>query len=518
IGIGDGEEILSQYSEVAAGVNGELYALAENRDALIVLDGTDLRILQVIENNFDGITNLVDPRDISVNTEGPDAGRFVRVRTGEDGIATFARDDNTGRLTLLNTQRVEGSSLVNSQTTVHKVVYDDVNLTAAVHVTVDDTVDVFELVKLYTVDRTTGLLTAVPDLPDGGSGIQHEGELKPRAGETIVDISFGKRTGLVYVLFEDSTSARLIGVQASATQFFTEFAISDDGSLGFTGADRVVGTDNHIHLLSSDENFVVTFAADGTNVTYIQKVTNGTRGVTGLIAPVSVTDSIDGKFAYVASRDADSVVVLNLDGRGAMAQRLSNNSAGVMGLTAPAAITGKTASGAIVAATQGDATNFGQLVTFASIAELGNPTVARGGPLGVGNEKLFILPQPFGESESTIDGWRFLPQAESFQDRSPTDVTPVILERDEATDTWTITGIGRMRRLDAAFGSVQSFSFDLQSGSPTTTNRYFGWYEKHEGFPGGSRSTVDSSVGVGTTLELDLSTGSDISSCRTDLA
>jgi hypothetical protein len=179
-------------------------------------------------------------------------------------------------------------------------------------------------------------------------------------------------------------------------------------------------------------------------------------------------------------------------------------------------ITNGAAGGNLVVATLGDSTTFGGLVSLGTVSELGNAPIERSGQLPT-QSQFFVLPDSFGSSDSVIGAWRFMPSVDSFQDAFPTDITPFLLERNESTDTWTITGVGRTRRIDAGFGGVQEFSFDLQAGSSTSTGRYFGWYSEGQVPPGSERSTVDYDDGIGTIFELDLSTG-DVAGSISNLA
>ena len=106
-GIARAEATFGGFKELVAGTSGELYALAEDRNALVVIDGIDFDVLQVIENNFDGVSGFQAIGDLSVDQFGD----FVRVRTGERGIATFARDSATGELSLLQIQKIDADPL-----------------------------------------------------------------------------------------------------------------------------------------------------------------------------------------------------------------------------------------------------------------------------------------------------------------------------------------------------------------------------------------------------------------------
>ncbi|MCA9222917.1 MAG: hypothetical protein KDA71_21505, partial [Planctomycetales bacterium] len=514
VGIATASESFSGFKEIVTGVAGEIYALSATRDALVVMDGTDFRVLQVIENNFDGVGNFENVSDLSASQDG----QFVRVRSGVDGVVTLARDAVTGDLAFLQSERLDAGETPFSEAvdaTLMDLVFDDVNGTAVAHFALQNRVfgQTVERLKLYTVDPTTGVLTAVPDVPDAQNS--HEGEIDLPVGGTFVGISYGG--GFVYALSELAGDYVLRGLSATSVGFASGGPIeSDDVAFGFRGADHLMATNDFVHLLSESGNFVTTLEQNGIGFDFIQKVQNGARGVTGLIAPVALAESADASFAFVTGRDADNVVVIRLDGSGAMAQRLRNNSAGITGLVAPVSITRGTSGGSIVVATLGDGNTRGGLVSLDSLSELGNATVLRSGDL-LTVDQMFVLPDSFGETESVITSWRFAPQESSVADAFPAKAIPLILERDVATDTWTITGVGRTRVIDAGFGEEQRFDFDLQSGSPITTGRYFGWYSTgvDPGQPQPLRGTIDYDTGAGsTTFALDLSTGSFVVDCQ----
>ena len=311
-------------------MNGDIYALTTERDALLVLDGTDHRVLQVIENNFDGVHSATELGDISVSP----TGLFVRMRDSGLGVITLSRDPATGELSFLSHQIIdEGGPLFafggSEPTGIKKLVFAErAFLAAALIEFVGDNGEIGHRVKAYSFDFSTGELTPIPDVDPLFIG--HDGEINHGVNEQILDIAVGDTT--IYVLQRNGLGEEYFAgyVPLSGVGFNIEQIprITTSTDMDFSGADGLVASDNLVHVLGEEDNFVTTFETGFDSAIYLQRVQNGTRGVTGLIGPTSVTESVDGSFAFITTRDSDSLVVVQLDGSGAMAQRLTNNSGG----------------------------------------------------------------------------------------------------------------------------------------------------------------------------------------------
>ncbi|MCA9172244.1 MAG: hypothetical protein KDB23_31480, partial [Planctomycetales bacterium] len=235
VGIANADASFTGFKEIATGNSGEIYALSADRNAMVLLDGTDYRVLQVIENNFDGVSNFHDLRNI---TASPD-GEFVRVQVGDRGLATLARDSSTGVLTFLQLQ-VPDAGLSpffrDYDSSLQKIVINDIDHTAIALFELTDPVDgiTAQRLKAYTIDNLTGVLTAIPNVPDAFN--LHEGEIDSAVGETFVDVTNGP--AITYLLTEQASDQRLNSYRVVAGTGFAGLGTAVAGAdFGFTGAD-----------------------------------------------------------------------------------------------------------------------------------------------------------------------------------------------------------------------------------------------------------------------------------------
>ncbi|MEO1528252.1 MAG: hypothetical protein AAFX06_22755, partial [Planctomycetota bacterium] len=452
VGVATADSVFSGFSEVTTGPRGEIYAISESRDALVVLDGSSSRVSQVIEQNLDGATYLSNLRNLILN----ERGNLIYAQTSTDSVAVFTRDLDTGIVSFLSTQELDRGLTPFTVQPIVEVQQLDIETALGValvnfRLENPNTGEVLYRVKGFTLNQDTGEFTAIPDSSSDVLG--HEGEIDSDPDETFVDLVHDGSLSF-YLLSEQAGVTTLRALDFTLDEISVLVSETADATLQFNNADRLIVTEpapdengqtvQNIHLLGEQENFVTTLQRRLLSITQLQRVSNGIAGVTGLLSPVDLQESVDRNFATIVGRDGDSLIVVRLDGTGAMTQRLRNNSAGVTDFVQPVSITDGASGGGLVAATLGDENTLGGLVVFNSVTEVGNATIERDGerePLG---STLFVLPDSFGESQSVIDRWRIYVNNRIIPDVFPVEIVPVILERDG--DDWTITGVGAPRR------------------------------------------------------------------------
>ncbi|MCA9172823.1 MAG: hypothetical protein KDB23_34430, partial [Planctomycetales bacterium] len=182
-----------------------------------------------------GASNFHDLNNI---TASPD-GEFVRVQVGDRGVATLSRDSNTGVLTFLQMQ-VPDAGLTpfvrDYDRSLQKIVFNEIDGTAIALFELTDPVEgtTVQRLKAYTVDVVTGLLTAIPDVPDSFN--IHEGEIDSAAGQSFVDFANGPAN--TYVLMETSGDYQLSGYRVVEGTGFASLgagASVDGDDFSFTG-------------------------------------------------------------------------------------------------------------------------------------------------------------------------------------------------------------------------------------------------------------------------------------------
>ncbi|MEM8678995.1 MAG: hypothetical protein AAGF97_06570, partial [Planctomycetota bacterium] len=495
--------------------DGNIIAITETRDALLVINGRDYNLIQVIENQFDGFTRLEDLSGVHATENGD----FVYVQVGDREIATLSRDETTGLLSYVDTQLIEPGVLLTPVDTfenvvLEKFIYSDLSDIVVGLFSFDftdaDGLERYSQARVFIADDVTGLLTPLDfdvfATVDGGKPLT-----APR-GERFADLDVDRFDAMYVLLDSEPGESGLL-----RAYFATQGGIDFDSEFGGTeigGADKVVVQGDYIQVLSSSENYVTVFNTPPGDLDplFVQKSVDGAAGVTGLTKPVASTMSEDFAYQLVLGQESNSLGVISADGSGALQQRFVNNSAGVTGLISPTDILPGAAGGEIVASSLGDENNRGGLTTFRTISAIGNPLVAYNTPDDA-VETLTVLPQPFPDKEGVITSWQFQASPTSVIDLGSGRVRPVLLERNG--DSWEITAVGAERRPDA-FESNQLFDFGLEAGSTDTKGKYFGWYTTTGFFPGQGNEGGISYDTIGESIRLDLTSGS-ITGCISDL-
>ena len=119
----------------------------------------------------------------------------------------------------------------------------------------------------------------------------------------------------VYVVAKQSNALTVLSrnVRTGALTYVEAFTDGENGvdGLGRPRAVTVSPDGKNVYAAGKDENAIAVFqrnAATG-RLVFLQAVKNGQDGVSGLLLPHAVVISPDGKNAYVAGHDADSLVV-----------------------------------------------------------------------------------------------------------------------------------------------------------------------------------------------------------------
>ncbi|MEM8946697.1 MAG: hypothetical protein AAGD11_16100, partial [Planctomycetota bacterium] len=435
-----------------------LYALATDRDALLVINAADNTIRQVIEDEIDGQAGARGMRDLTLSTN---ADLLFAVSADAD-VAVFQVDPATGTLSLSQVQE----DVVNGE--IEQFVLNDIVQganaeTAAIHFRQFQDSDLArDVVRVFELDVTTGDLTRVSDNAPSviDQRLYDDGEVRG-LGLLGTDLYILTSTGLearginnpnFFLIARDTISGAANGIDNPSSL-----------SLGPERAYIVSEANNSVTIIDIQDEFMLPF-----ELNFAQTVANGVGGVTGMLAPVSVAESGGGDLFYVAGRDGDSLSVFEfdpVDGDANFTQRLVNNTGGVEGLTTPTSMI-VTTGGSVYVATQTEGASRGGYVRFDPLTGIGNAIVNR--DEFDRDDTLIILDDPFADTPGVITTWTYSgsnagPDFANF-------VTPVLLSR--SGDNWTVTGVGTRRLV---LSNSQTSDFGLVSGSDETAGRYFGW-------------------------------------------
>jgi len=502
----------------------ELYAVASEREALLVVDADSLAIRQVIEAGVDGNDDFVDLRKVLATADG----EFVYVQLGDNDLAIISRDTTTGVLSFDDVQTLPvgldavarsgaGSNpFASGEGTVKDFAYVDLDRSLFVHMelTEEQTGTTEEKIRHFRQDSATGRFDLVIE-PNGDpdeliSSSFDNGRLSRLDAPVAGLVALGSNSSL-YILSSDDLLQFQGGLAINATA--TPAEIASLASLGITDPTGLIAAGDQLHVLSTTDDSIVTLEDNGIlGISRVQAVTNRDNGVNGLAGLAGADSSIDGQFIFAIGQEDESLVALSADGSGVMQQRLRNNSSGVTGLISPVGVVAGADAQTVFVATLGDASNRGGIVPFRQAGGIGNNLTLHD-TSDDSFDSLNILDQPFGGAESTITNWRFVPSDDSVDPFGTlAQVTPVLLEN--VGGDWRVTGVGTPRTVRAAAaGEFDEFDFGLVAGSDSTTDRYFGWVTRTgrdfrdpnlpNRFPGGISFTPSTDESV---LQVDLST------------
>ena len=325
-------------TDVIAGVNNltqsvdgnQVYALTENRDALVVIDAATRQVVQVFEESVNGVQTLDSTTSITASVDG----KHVYVTGSGGSMGVFLRDTVSGSLTFSRIQNLDPSDT--SAPTVEHLAIRPTSETAFALLNDSGT----HSVRTFSRDTNSGLLNA-----DGNS---------LSLGSDVVDVSLnGDRLYVLRANALESYSA------APGTSFLTQL----ETVTNVTG-DHIVGTSNHVHILDGTTDSVRTFSFDAAgDLQTLQTVTNFANGVSSMDGPIDLVESADGSLAYVVARDSNAISVIKIDGSGEQVQRLRNNSGGLVGFVAPNSSQAGP-SDSVWVATSGNTANTGGITTF----------------------------------------------------------------------------------------------------------------------------------------------------------
>ena len=154
-----------------------------------------------------------------------------------------------------------------------------------------------------------------------------------------------------------------------------------------------------------------------------------------------------------------------------LTQVLRNNVSGLTGLSQPASASWNILGTQLMTATLGNGDNGGLVVLDNALPVVGNELRER--EEFAAADQLFVLNEPFPETEGVISTWSYRPNDGITIDFTNL-IIPLLLE--QVGSSWTITARGKSQRMPGG-GEVRTQDFDVQSGSADVSGKYFGWYK-----------------------------------------
>jgi 6-phosphogluconolactonase (cycloisomerase 2 family) len=296
----------------------------DNGIAVFVRDAAtgQLTYVEVIKTKeTDGSGNLIDGLD-SVNSlaVSPDGKHLYAVDHDDHTLLLFTRDANTGKLTyveMLKDGGTDGSGNpidgLNRATWITVSPYGKHVYTAS---------DGDNAVAVFSREAATGKLTYVELLKDGGTdgsgnaidGLDDAYSVTVSPDGKHVYIA-GKSDDAVAMFTRDATTGKLTFVE-----MLKDGGTDGSGNAinGLDGANSVMVSPDgeHVYAASAGDDAVVVFTRDAVTgkLTFVETLLNGaTDGsgnvIDGLNEAVFITVSPDGNHVYVAGRSDDAVAV-----------------------------------------------------------------------------------------------------------------------------------------------------------------------------------------------------------------
>ena len=486
----------------------EVYAISQDRQALIVVDRLDLTIKQVLENLRDDVQGikLTGMQQIHSNPDG----RFVYVVGDNGDMGIFNRNLETGVLTFQEIQvfdDVKSSAFVQEpevvgiefQQTYLASIDDNVpgrfqtnrdNLTVVVNERGGPFGDQW-IARTYVRDAATGTFrrATAADIAGGGLPEARRLGLATHTASLSTALFVAKQNGDIEVMRAERTAANHLGVRQTLTNNELSFgAISNLESTAVAGS-------RYLHVISNSSDRVTTLREVPVNVkqTYLlhEQIDNGKDGVIGMDGPTDITVSSAGDFLYITN-DSGTVSVFERNApaeRAQFVQVVRQNVSGFDGLDRPASIAAA-GEGAIVA-TAGQPNQPASLVRLDAKPIVGGTLVRRYN--FDSNNVLVVLEEPFPDEPGRLSSFSYYLPTTSIVDLPPV-VTPLLLEKSGVD--WKIVGIGRASEI--AGPDLHNASFNLVSGSAETSGRYFGFavdiYGESEGVTYADSSTESAVV------------------------
>jgi uncharacterized repeat protein (TIGR01451 family) len=317
---------------VTSALNNAVYVFNRN-DGVAVTDSTygSLSLQQEIKQGFAGVVGLLAPAKIN----GSSDGRHVYVASEQsDSVLWFARNLDTGILSF--------GGLVNDFSA------NTNGLNGVIDVIVDETGNY--VYAAGSLDNAIAVLSRLDDsfcLADGTGDIQTNVDIAVN-GSLIFQVNATVASDATVTLFNrasvsycanpvdsegmfipacagsDTETSNNIAEDEDSIESIADLMITKTDGLsqfdGLAGVVKLTGNNENIYVAAKGDNAIGIFARndngaepDFGNLTFVESITNGVDGVSGLLAVSDVILSSDGKTLYAAGTGDSSIVVFSRD-------------------------------------------------------------------------------------------------------------------------------------------------------------------------------------------------------------
>jgi len=298
----NGVDGLSRVISVVVSIDGEhVYAASYGEHAIAVFSRNPttgrLTFVEMQQDGVSGVDGLQNAQSVTIS---PGGDSVYVAGGGDDAIAVFRRDADTGELTFLEVIE-DGLNGVDGLDGAACVRVD----AAGTHLYAAGLAD--NAVAVFSRDSVTGRLTFVHRLKDGVDGVngldRARGLVIPADGDHVYAV--GEFDDAVVVFDRDAASGQLAFVAA-----LLDSQGGVDG-LNYAWGVAVSPEGNQVYVAGYNDNSITQFDRDAATgqLTYVQTHYDNVAGVDGLSWAVDVAISEDGKHVYVTG-SADSAIAL----------------------------------------------------------------------------------------------------------------------------------------------------------------------------------------------------------------
>jgi 6-phosphogluconolactonase (cycloisomerase 2 family) len=312
----------------------QIYAVDPRRNALVVINASDLSERQLFKNGDDGISGLAGASNVAVS---PDGMRVYVVSPGSQSMLVFPRDTSTGNLSVAPT--LAGASGV--------AAFD----TLAVNVAGT---------QVYTAGAT--YLFAY----DAAGNWQGYNQSNFAFVNQISSLAVSQDGSLVLAA---SASQDSLWVLDNGLGLLQSIAGADVGLQGPSGI-AVSGDDAFVYVTAAGSHSLAVFARNGNVLSHVQTLINGSDGVRGLLGASDVVLSADQRLVMVSGAENNAVAVFernSASGSLGFVQLLRQNVGGVDGLLAASSLVTTASGDTVFVGSLGDTGVPGGIARFANV-------------------------------------------------------------------------------------------------------------------------------------------------------
>ncbi len=282
-----------------------VYVASQSDSALTVFTRNtstgQLTLVEIQKDGVNGATGLGGASALAITSDG---SRVYVVGSSDNALTAFARNADTGVLTLLATQ-TDGVNGVDGLAGVTDVVAFNVGTSILIYTTgLQDSA-----ITLFVRHTNTGELAYGATYRNGENGISN------LAGASALAVSADLNYLYAAAASSNAIAAFSINQSSGALTFINSYANNQNGVTGLTGVRSVLvnpdGSEVYAAGLSSNSLVIFDRASDGT-LTFNEAIANNSNNITSLSGVTALTSTSAGRQLYSAALYSDAVSLFSV--------------------------------------------------------------------------------------------------------------------------------------------------------------------------------------------------------------